>query len=398
MFGKLIVKSKKDKEKAISIYLLNSLPENQKQNYLKKLYEQQDTNDITISCGCGDVEMRVYVENGFYYIESDIGCKSKHDKRCFYSASLKQKEKYEKSWLKEIRLGNYAYIPKLDNLYFSKKEYQRITDEVFDDCRMFNSEGDLTFRGFIIKLNLLSWDNFVKNNNRLPYDIKEITRYVNTVAVMFYPERKQMRTLYDYFLSEQENFKSLPQGSKRFFYGELKGLKKQNHNELYLSDITMKIYNPFADELLEIFCDGFTFQQALEKNVIKPSKDNNFIVSGMLVFDKDGEYNIETLELLPVSNKGLFVENEKERLLFNLLNKNNRLFKKEHYSIPEYANKIPCAVLIDTKNLTILEIEPKRIDERVFSNLTNEKSKLNYVLIDDLDESKLPNKNGKREV
>lgn len=392
MFGKLILKSNESAiDKAVSIYLLHSLPEIQKQNYLKKLYTLQEKNDINVFCGCKNVQMKILSENSFFYIDSEIGCKSKHDKLCSFSMSNKYKGLYEKGWTKEIRCNNYAYIPKLDNLYFTKKRYEKINKEVLDKSYFFDIKGNLTFRGFIAKINLVLWDNFVTNMQRTPENINEFSKYLLKNSSLFYPEKSSNKTVYDFLLPEQSRFDKISIGSKKFIYGEIVSLKSNKKDTLYLSDYEMKIVDSHLNQIIKIHCDGLLFSQAIERNNIKIKKDKKFIATGIIRFKQFGRYYVETLEIIPVTDKGLFVENLKELEFFKFLDENERLYKKEHCAIAEYYNNIPCSVLLDSNKLYITEIEEKKISNDLIKDL-NKTKKLRYLYIDKLNPNKLPKK------
>jgi len=392
MFGKLILKSNESAiDKAVSIYLLHSLPEIQKQNYLKKLYTLQEKNDINVFCGCKNVQMKILSENNFFYIDSEIGCKSKHDKLCFFSMSNKYKGLYEKGWTKEIRCNNYAYIPKLDNLYFTKKRYEKINKEVLDKSYFFDIKGNLTFRGFIAKINLVLWDNFVTNMQRTPENINEFSKYLLKNSFLFYPEKSSNKTVYDFLLPEQSRFDKISNGSKKFIYGEIVSLKSHKKDTLYLSDYEMKIVDSHLNQIIKIHCDGLLFSQAIERNNIKIKKDKKFIATGIIRFKQLGKYYVETLEIIPVTDKGLFVENLKELEFFKFLDENERLYKKEHCAIAEYYNNIPCSVLLDSNKLYITEIEEKKISNDIIKDL-NKTKKLGYLYMDELNPNKLPKK------
>lgn len=392
MFGKLILKSNESAiDKAVSIYLLHSLPEIQKQNYLKKLYTLQEKNDINVFCGCKNVQMKILSENSFFYIDSEIGCKSKHDKLCSFSMSNKYKGLYEKGWTKEIRCNNYAYIPKLDNLYFTKKRYEKINKEVLDKSYFFDIKGNLTFRGFIAKINLVLWDNFVTNMQRTPENINEFSKYLLKNSSLFYPEKSSNKTVYDFLLPEQSRFDKISIGSKKFIYGEIVSLKSNKKDTLYLSDYEMKIVDSHLNQIIKIHCDGLLFSQAIERNNIKIKKDKKFIATGIIRFKQLGRYYVETLEIIPVTDKGLFVENLKELEFFKFLDENERLYKKEHCAIAEYYNNIPCSVLLDSNKLYITEIEEKKISNDIIKDL-NKTKKLRYLYIDKLNPNKLPKK------
>ncbi|MFF2591013.1 hypothetical protein ACFVSS_24800 [Peribacillus butanolivorans] len=347
------------------------------EDYLMGLRKKQERGEIALFCCCSNnIEMRISKKPHIYPAKRDLG----HSTNCVRNPRYEGSGDYEKAWVYDEEKGEHvvrveAMIPSTEDKK-SENQTNENRNKIYIEYSTSKRKGEATVFGLASKLNMMAWQNMVLGKKaKLPEDAFELAKYVYGVSnhVRLANKRNPLSDMFH----KPVNIRDV-QVQKDIFYIYMYYNDKRRGDTDKLFNGTVKdiVYgkNSFKQEY------GFYIDiQEFERKLSKESHSNNFVMSGFAYksFKYDKKLTLGTYCLIPISEKGLFVESFYEKEVFDTLCTQQRPFYKPYLPIEEYKGFIPDLIIDEVNKKTIVgeifgikndeEYERKREEKIVLS-------------------------------
>ena len=316
--------------------------------FLDDLRQKNKNKNISIYCGCSDkLEMSIAKKSHLYLYPKTRSLK--HTEYCVRQPNYEGSSPYEKAWstdeesgMEVVRIGGLIPSESLDTA-----DDEEISDNkiyVINSSPNSKRKSKATIFGLATKMNMMAWKNMTTGKKQIPEDLNEMARQVFGVSrkiilsnrkaslqdifksnpkVGGIKVRKDVLFIYVRYINEHPiEQEKLQNGlTKYVVFGET-AFQKESGFYIEPTDFQEKLYNePHSD--IHIIA-GFAFKNH--------ESDNKLTLGKYCVF--------------PVSERGLFVESSYEKVVYDFLCDNNRLFYKPYVPvIDEYEQFIPDLVI-----------------------------------------------------
>ena len=383
-------------------YLKNS---KEKKEEIRDSYSKED---FYLQCGCNpDTKMWINSVGRFYYLKQEFGASS-HECACVGS-SIYEKIVHNPGW-KDTEEGSEAKLGfSLKPNFIGTKSCKKTEENPYKASRIVKhaeSKGELTISALAKKINMYV---FAKKMYQgvIPKDISEMNRFIYGNIDYFKiseKRKKEYNSLKKIFYSGG----NIPLGETRFLYGKLVDIKPLNldFDKLDKFNLTVELSTgftviiglPFTNLYEEFKDENIVNGKTLTEEIVRlnlESKDfrkallsKNIIVAGIIGTNKKYKEFCQ-VGFFKVNKNGLYVESDKEAIMYNHLADNKVYFYKPYKTFAEYSRKnnegeivslySPDAIIIaPNKSKTIFvevfgfksrEYEEKRlIKESIFKN------------------------------
>lgn len=325
--------------------------------FLMDLKEKQERGEISLYCCCSNnIEMKISKKPHIYPAKQDIG----HSINCVRNRRYEGNSAYEKAWIYDEEKGEHvvrveALIPSLkekesDNQMNEQRESQ---NKIYIENSSSKRKGEATVFGLVTKINMMAWQNIVLGKKgKLPEDAFELARHVYGISKHIRLSKKR-NPLSDMF-HKQINIRDIQVQKDIFFiYMYFNDNKRGYTDGLFDGTIKDIVYgkNSFKKEY------GFYVDiQEFNEKLSKEPHSNNHVISGFAYksFKYDKKLTLGNYCLIPVSEKGLFVESLNEKKVFDALCNQQRHFYKPYLPIGGYGVYVPDFIIEDENKKTIV--------------------------------------------
>lgn len=327
------------------------------EKYLLPIKKKLEEGTVLITCDCSN-KIPLKISNAAYTYPANRNIP--HGDDCIRNPKRKNVSIYEKAWSYDEEKGQH--IAHIEKPFSIKKETDNkpvyLKDKVARSVGTSYKKGEVTVYGLSTKLNMMAWQNIVEGKKRLPDDIMEHCQFVFGAAkrIRLHKSNQSLQELY-YEQKIQIGKPSISKMTPRKDYVFVYMLYQPQFREnIELSTETFKngktnhvIYarSPIRKKEIEFYVKDLNeFDQKLRN---EPHSDT-YILAGFAYRDSSFHHRNLTLGnycLIPISEKGLFVESSHEKKVFDSFCRHNYLFIKPYYPIEFYADFIPDFIMYE---------------------------------------------------
>lgn len=318
--------------------------------YLKRLKQQVDSGRMVIYCSCRNrVELKFSnTQNPYLYPASRS---VKHADDCCRNPKFQGESKYEKAWSYDETSDTHAVrlesaIPKIKGNPTEANPSERRKHIVSHGDS--TSKGTATIFGMTTKLNMMAWEKIVFGyKQRIPDSREEMMKQVYGISrnIKIENMKKGLQTMfYDDFMRGKRISDLEVKKDVAFVYMEYlheKGISIDEKNKLpYVS-----CKNVFGQERT-----FYINEPEFKKNLQLEAHSDTFILTGFVYRASAYHHRRMTLGnycLIPVSNRGLYVESSYEKSVFDSFSVKGKRFIKPYLPIEEYGGFIPDFILYE---------------------------------------------------
>ena len=349
------------------------------QKKLEKMKEIMTKTETLLYCMCNKenpVRMRIGKRNDRYYIASMPNQKKYHTDSCVYTSDYEAKYKVITGVEK-----NYSINGKDDYINFhvrsqnlNKNEFEIDYKDLLDIVQASKNKNialeklnfkyklslrqyKMTLRSFFEKILLETWKIFLYSKKRVPDGIKEFMGYFLGLSNHYCYNGNILANLY-----YKNDFHA---NKKKFFIYVFENKKGniRNCGDIYEISVLDYTKEGLISKTIEI--NSLLFKKVWNKNKFK---SNYMLVMG---FSSGKNLNVNELELMPITENGLYIENKYEESYYNHLMKKKILFIKPWEGIQIYDNYVPDALINRNNKKTIIELFTEDLEE--YKNLMKKK-------------------------
>lgn len=334
-------------------------------SYLRQLKSQQAKGEISIFCSCSSqIELKVSSTRYPYLYPATRG--KKHGIDCCRHANFQGESEYEKAWNYNEETDEYT-VRIETSLSEHKEQVEEVEknkkQRVYRENPQSPKKGKVTIFGLATKLNMMAWEKIVMGNKeRLPADREELSKHVYGIArnIRISNKKASLQSLfYDEFLKGKKISDLTVQKDNSFMYMEYiaeKGIRSETIGENEWHYITCR--NSFGKEVA-FYVDAEEWKEKLK---IEPHS-SIYIVAGFAYRASKYHHRKLTLSnycLMPVSERGLFVESSYEKKMYDYLCKHEKNFIKPYLPIEEYGGYVPDFIVYEKESMAVGEEEKKK--------------------------------------
>lgn len=318
--------------------------------YLMRLKQHVDSGKFLIRCSCrNQVELKFSNTKTPYLYPASRSVKHADD--CCRNPKFQGESKYEKAWSYDESTDTHAVrleamIPKTKSDVIETNHTPRKKHVVSQGNS--TGKGTATIYGLTTKLNMMAWEKMVFGyKQRTPASREEMMRQVYGISrnIKIQNTKKGLQSLfYDDFIKGRRISDLAVKKDVAFIYMEYldeHGIRSDEKNGLPY--VTCK--NAFGKEHT-FYVDEAGFKDALRLE----AHSNTFILTGFVYRDSTYHHRKLTLGnycLIPVSEKGLYVESSHEKRVYDVLSMEGRRFIKPYLPVEEYGGFIPDYILFE---------------------------------------------------
>lgn len=312
--------------------------------YLKRLKEQVDAGKLRVYCSCRNrVELKFSNTLSPYLYPASRNVKHADD--CCRNPKFQGESKYEKAWSYDESSDSYAVriespIPKKKEDSMEGIQSRRKSHVVVHGDS--TGKGTATIFGLTTKLNMMAWEKMVFGyKQRTPEGREEMMRQVYGISrnIKIQNMKSPLQAIfYDDIMKGKRISDLAVKKDVAFVYMEYlheKGIRLDEKNRLPY--VTCK--NAFGKERT-FYVDKKKFVDSLQVE----AHSDIFILTGFVYRESAYHHRRLTLGnycLIPVSEKGLYVESSHEKKIYDSLSLRGKRFIKPYLPIEEYGGFIP---------------------------------------------------------
>lgn len=321
----------------------------------KDIYDMKHTYGYKLFCNCSEnmPELTIAKLENTIYIRNNPGNGEKHNLTCRFHSQYQGTNEYEKGW-KINEDGTIEANIDISLLGRKRKKGESKDGENFSRRLLSYPAGGsssinkVSLLGLMCKLNLMSWDDYLRNKGTMPKNIGSFFKQV-------YGTSKKVS------IKGKENMQTY-----KYSYSKLKALKDDEFLFVYLPLIKYYPNNSEKYYRIDMACpgekEGFTTRIGCSKEIldkalisakervgIEVNGEFSTIVGGFVKKNFKGYAYFVSLEFLPIIKQGLWAESSYERIIYSKLVDENIPFIKGYEPLEYYNNFVPDIIFKDEK-------------------------------------------------
>ncbi|MDQ0975994.1 hypothetical protein QFZ31_005872 [Neobacillus niacini] len=323
------------------------------EHYLKNLKLQHEKGEISLYCSClNHIRMNISDKEPFFLYPATR--ERRHSNDCCRHPEFEGGSIYEKAWRFDEDTGEYFvrienFIPLTKGKVEDRRDNLKNTEEIHKVYKRFpNStrKGEVTIFGLATKINMMAWENIViGKEHRLPKDKYEVANHVFGVSkrIRFSNKRNSLNKMYYKRKSIRE-----VKVNKDIFFVYMYLFRETTGKIVTLYDGTKKTCVSCEDSFKNIhdfYIDVPTFKEKIKKE----PHSSTYVVAGFAYKEDKYHKNLSLGNycLIPVTDKGLFVESSNEKVIYEALCRQEKRFVKPYHPIEFYDNFIPDFIMYE---------------------------------------------------
>jgi len=331
------------------------------EQYLNNLKERQERGEIALFCCCSnEIEMKISKKKNHLYLHPTKR-KPGHAADCVRHPQYEGSSDYEKAWRYDEDRGEY--VVSVEDLISSssKKESQEQTNKDSErKSKVFieysnnsKKKGKATIFGLATKLNMMAWRNIVLGKKkRLPEDAFELAKHVYGVSTHVRLSNTRV-PISQMFYKSVKIKKARTQKDIFFVYMYYSSQRRGNVDKLSHGKSQGIVYGKDA---FRVEHDFYVSIDEFNEKLSKEPHSNIYVIAGFAYKQHENheKLTLGTYCLIPVSEKGLFVESFYERKVYDALCTANRCFYRPYLPIAEYEQFVPDLIIEEKGRKTII--------------------------------------------
>lgn len=324
--------------------------------HLNILKRKQEKGIISLYCSClNHVEMKVS-KTAIPYLYPATR-KKKHSINCVRSPQYEGISAYEKAWKYDEEKGEHvvrmeALIPPSKEKIGKedvKQEEERKT-KIYIEYPNSTKKGEATVFGLATKLNMMSWERIVTGKKgRLPTNSNEVSQHVFGVSkdIRLSNKSKILQEMFFEQMLRGKNISGLEvKKDVAFVYMEYLPERGRESEEIGKESLGYVVCKNAFNQEFGFYVNWEEFDIKLKS---EPHSDR-YILAGFVYRASKYHHRKLTLGnycLIPISKRGLFVESNYEKVIYNELCHQKKLFVKPYLPIEGYGGFIPDFIMYE---------------------------------------------------